>query len=81
MLKLRLKPCGKKRKRSFQFLVMLNKSKRNGKVLYKIGYYNQFLQSFKIDFKFLNNLLKKGLKLTHPLKSFFYKLNILKINI
>ncbi len=78
MLKLRLKPCGNKKKKSFQFLVILNKTKRNGKALYKIGYYNQFIQSFKIDFQVLKNLLKNGLKLTRTLKAFLVKLNILK---
>ncbi len=78
MLKLRVKLCGNKKKKSFQFLVMLNKSKRSGKALYKIGYYNRFLKSFKLDFKTLQNLINNGLQITKPLKSFFYRLNILK---
>jgi ribosomal protein S16 len=77
MLKLRLKPCGNKKKKSFQFLVMINKSKRNGRALFKIGYYNQFTQSFKIDFKTFSSLIKNGLQLSSPIRSFFYGLNIL----
>ena len=78
MLKLRLKPCGNKKKKSFQFLVMLNKSKRNGRAISKIGYYNQFSESFKIDFKTLQSYIKNGLQLSKPLKLFFDRLNILK---
>ncbi len=78
MLRLRIKPCGNKKKKSFQFLVMLNRSKRNGKALYKIGYYNRFIKSLKIDFKSLKNLINNGLHITKQLKSLFYGLNILK---
>ncbi len=76
MLKLRIKLCGNKKKKCFQFLVMLNRSKRDGKAFFKIGYYNPFRKILKIDFKTLKNLIKNGLQITKSLKTFFCRLNI-----
>ena len=55
MLKIRLKKLGKKNKPFYKIVVMQNLSKRNGKAVVDVGYYNPIAHSIKFN----NNLLYK----------------------
>ena len=49
MLKLRLKRLGKKRYPFYRLVVMENTSRRNGRPVDEVGYYNPMTKDYKFD--------------------------------
>jgi len=74
MLKLRLKKIGKKNQPSYRLVIMENRTRRDGRAIDQVGYYNPISKQLKIEaekvIKWLNvgvqptqtalNLLKKA---------------------
>ena len=49
MLKIRLKRMGRKKRPSYRLVVLENKTRRNGKPIEEIGYYNNITKKFCIN--------------------------------
>lgn len=60
MLKIRLKRLGRKKKPCYKIVVMENLSKRDGKSIKEIGYYNPITKSLSIEKNELYLVLKNG---------------------
>ena len=56
MLKIRLKCIGRKNQPNFRLVVMLSTSRREGKPLCELGFYNPITKEIKLD---LENIIKK----------------------
>ncbi len=71
MLKIRLSKTGKRNQPSFRIVVQEAQSKRDGKYLDRLGYYNprQEPAEFKLDKKKYKEWIKKGAKPTPTVKS------------
>ena len=72
MLKLRLKRTGRKRSPSYRLVIMENTSRRDGKPIDEVGYYNPISKSYKFDSEKINKWLNYGVKPTETV------LNLLK---
>jgi len=70
MLKIRLSQVGKKHERSFRIVIVESRSKRDGKAIERIGYYNPKAKDkqFKIDRKRLNYWIKNGGQMTETVR-------------
>jgi len=66
MLKIRLSQVGKKHRHSYRVVITEARSKRDGKTVDQIGYYNPQIQppEFKIKKDRLNYWLKHGAQMT-----------------
>lgn len=78
MLKLRLKKTGRKKQPSFRLVVMENKTRRDGRSIEEVGYYNPITKQSYFDIDKINKWLKNGVKFTQTVESLLKKAEILK---
>jgi small subunit ribosomal protein S16 len=71
MLKLRLKRIGRKRYPAYRLVVMENMTKRDGKPIEEVGYYNPMTKQSKLDPDKIKKWLNYGVK---PTETVFYLL-------
>jgi len=76
MLKIRLNRRGKKNQPSYRVVVIPARSKRNGKYIQSIGFYNPLSKppTIKIDRKAYKQWLQKGAQPTTRVKKLFQKI-------
>ena len=64
MLKIRFKRCGRKKQPFYRIVVMDVRTKRDGKVLEELGFYNPLTKETKINIELIQDKIKKGAQLT-----------------
>jgi small subunit ribosomal protein S16 len=64
MLKLRLKRTGRKRSPSYRLVIMENTSRRDGRPIDEVGYYNPITKQSKFDVEKIKKWLGYGVKPT-----------------
>ena len=77
MLKLRLKRIGRKRQPSYRLVIMENKSRRDGRPIDEVGYYNPITKQFKCDIDKIIKWLKIGVKPTNTVLNLLKKANLI----
>ena len=77
MLKLRLKKTGKKNQPSYRLVVMENRTKRDGRAIDQVGYYNPISKQFSFKTDKIIKWLKVGVKPTDTVSSLLKKANII----
>lgn len=73
MLKIRLKRCGRKKSPTYRIVLMPSQSKRDGRVIEELGYYNPFTKMIKFDREKIMHHIKNGAQLTPTVKNFLNK--------
>jgi small subunit ribosomal protein S16 len=77
MLKLRLKRIGRKRQPSYRLVVMDTKTRRDGRPVEEVGYYNPLTKHSHFDVEKITKWLTVGVKPTETVKNLLRKSNIL----
>lgn len=77
MLKLRLKRVGRKRQPSYRLVVMTNDTRRDGRPIDQVGYYNPITKESKFDNEKIVNWLKQGVKPTETVENLLKKAKII----
>jgi small subunit ribosomal protein S16 len=77
MLKLRLKRTGKKGSPSYRLVIMENTSKRNGKFIEEVGYYNPISKQYNFEVDKIKKWLNYGVKPTETVFYLLKKANII----
>lgn len=72
MLKLRLKRIGRKQAPSYRLVIMENKTRRDGRPIDEVGYYNSISKKYSLESEKIQKWLKEGVKPTKTV------LNLLK---
>lgn len=80
MLKIRFKRCGRKRQPVYRIVVMTSTSKRDGKAIKELGFYNSITKELKLDVPGVVESLNSGVQPTKTVKNLFIKANIIKKN-
>jgi small subunit ribosomal protein S16 len=78
MLKLRLKRTGRKRSPSYRLVLMENITRRDGRPIEELGYYNPITKQFKFDIEKIKKRLKEGVKPTDTVAGLLKKANIIE---
>lgn len=78
MLKLRLKRAGKKRSPSYRLVVMESTSRRDGRPVEEVGYYNPITKQYKFDIDRIKKRLSEGVQPTETVISLLKKAEIIK---
>jgi small subunit ribosomal protein S16 len=78
MLKLRLKRLGKKRYPSYRLVIMENTSRRNGRPIEEVGYYNPITKQYKFDIEKIKKWLNYGVKPTETVFNLLKKAEIIQ---
>lgn len=77
MLKLRLKRVGRKRSPSYRLVIMENTTRRDGRPIDEIGYYNPISKKYKFDTKKIFKWLSYGVKPTPTVLNLLKKAEII----
>jgi len=77
MLKLRLKRTGRKHLPFYRLVVMENLSKRDGRPIEEVGYYDPISKKYKFDANKIQKWLQVGVKPTKRVLSVLKKAEIL----
>ena len=77
MLKLRLKRGGRKRQPAYRLVVMTNDTRRDGRPIDQVGYYNPITKESKFDNDKIVNWLNQGVKPTQTVGNLLKKAKII----
>ena len=69
MLKIRLKKLGRKRKACYRIIAIDSRSKRDGKAIEELGFYNPQNKYKRIDTLKVEQRIKQGAQLTKTVQS------------
>lgn len=78
MLKMRFKRCGRKRQPTYRLVVMSSTSRRDGRPIQELGYYNPLTKETKLDVPNIIQCLEEGVKPTETVKNLLVKAEIIK---
>ena len=76
MLKLRLKRIGRKRSPSYRLVIMENTSRRDGKPVDELGYYNPITKQYNFNIEKIKKWLNYGVKPTETVSNLLKKAQI-----
>jgi small subunit ribosomal protein S16 len=76
MLKLRLKRIGRKRSPSYRLVIMENSSRRDGRPIEEVGYYNPISKNYKLDKEKIQKWLSYGVQPTETVFNLLKKADI-----
>jgi small subunit ribosomal protein S16 len=80
MLKIRLKRTGRKTKPFYRIVLMENLSKRDGKSIAELGFYDPIKKVIKFDKVNLHKYINNGAYPTNTIRHLIYKMLINKID-
>jgi small subunit ribosomal protein S16 len=78
MIKLRLKRFGKKFEASYRIVAMNNDSRRDGRPLEELGFYNPRTDEVKLNTEAVTKRLEQGAQPTKTVRRLLEKANILE---
>jgi small subunit ribosomal protein S16 len=76
MLKLRLKRTGRKRSPSYRLVIMENTTRRDGRPIEEVGYYDPISKNYKLDSEKIQKWLGYGVKPTKTVSNLLKKADI-----
>lgn len=76
MIKLRLKRFGKKREASYRIVAMHSLSRRDGRPLEELGFYNPRTDEVRLDVPGIVRRLQQGAQPTETVRSILRKANV-----
>ncbi|NDJ19771.1 30S ribosomal protein S16 [Myxacorys almedinensis] len=76
MVKLRLKRFGKKREVSYRIVAMQSTTRRDGRPLAEVGFYNPRSDEVRLDVPAIVDWLQKGAQPTETVRSILKKANV-----
>lgn len=77
MLKLRLKRIGRKRSPSYRLVIMENTTRRDGRPIEEVGYYNPISKNCKFDSEKIQKWLSCGAQPTETVANLLKKADII----
>lgn len=78
MLKLRLKRTGRKRSPSYRLVIMENTTRRDGRPIEEVGYYNPISKQYNFEIDKIKKWLSYGVKPTETVFQLLKKSEIIK---
>lgn len=79
MLKLRLKRAGRKRSPSYRLVIMENSSRRDGRPIDEIGFYNPITKQVGFDTSKIEKWLSNGAQPSQTVLSLLSKAKIIQV--
>jgi len=78
MLRLRLKRGGKKRKPIYRIVVMNNTTKRDGKTIDEVGFYNPINKQIRLNVTKIITRLNQGVKPSNTVRNLLVEAGLIK---
>jgi len=80
MLKLRLKKGGRKRQPSYRLVIMEHSTRRDGRPIDQVGYYNPITKQSYFDIEKITKWLSYGVKPTQTVADLLRKAKIIEVD-
>ena len=77
MLKLRLTRTGRKKQPTYRIVVMEHSTRRDGRPIEQVGYYNPFTKEIKVDSEKIRKWLSYGVKPTQTVNDLLKKAKVI----
>lgn len=77
MLKLRLKRTGRKRSPSYRLVIMENTTRRDGKPIDELGYYNPISKNYEFNIEKIKKWLNYGVQPTKTVLTLLKKVEVI----
>ena len=77
MLRLRLKRGGRKRKPIYRIVVMNNTTKRDGKTIDEVGFYNPITKQIRLNVTKVINRLNQGVKPSNTVRNLLVEAGVI----
>ena len=78
MLKLRLKRIGRKRSPSYRLVIMESTSRRDGRPVEEVGYYDPISKNYKFEIEKIQKWLSYGVQPTETVSNLLKKADIIQ---
>nr|YP_010478576.1 ribosomal protein S16 [Chlorobotrys sp.]UVI60881.1 ribosomal protein S16 [Chlorobotrys sp.] len=78
MLKIRLKRCGRKKSPSYRIILIPSQSRRDGRSIEELGYYNPLRNQLIYNEERIQFRLSQGAKPTETVRNFLIKSGIIE---
>nr|YP_009551241.1 ribosomal protein S16 [Vischeria sp. ACOI 3415]YP_010451146.1 ribosomal protein S16 [Vischeria punctata]AOW70920.1 ribosomal protein S16 [Vischeria sp. CAUP Q 202]QAA12168.1 ribosomal protein S16 [Vischeria sp. ACOI 3415]UTV00927.1 ribosomal protein S16 [Vischeria punctata] len=78
MLKIRLKRCGRKKSPSYRIVLIPSQSKRDGRAIEELGYYNPLRNLLVYNKERIQLHLSQGAQPSQTVRNFLIKLGIIE---
>ena len=78
MLKLRLKRTGRKRAPSYRLVIMENTSRRDGRPIDEVGYYDPITKNYNFNIDKIKKWLSYGVKPTETVQNLLKKTQVVE---
>jgi small subunit ribosomal protein S16 len=78
MIKLRLKRFGKKREVSYRIVAVNSTTRRDGRPLAEVGFYNPRSDEVRLNVPVITDWLQKGAQPTETVRSILTKANVIE---
>jgi small subunit ribosomal protein S16 len=79
MLKLRLKRTGRKRSASYRLVIMESTSRRDGRPIDELGYYDPISKKYKFDIEKIQKWLSYGVEPTNTVLGLLKKAKVVTL--
>lgn len=79
MLKLRLKRTGRKRAPSYRLVIMENTSRRDGRPVDEVGYYDPITKNYNFNIDKIKKWLDYGVKPTKTVQNLLKKTQVVEL--
>jgi small subunit ribosomal protein S16 len=79
MLKMRFKRIGRKGQPNYRLVVMPSTSRRDGRPISELGFYNPITKEIKLDFENIIKYLNNGVQPTKTIRNLLIKEKIINI--
>lgn len=78
MLKIRLKRCGRKKSPSYRIVLMASQSRRDGRAIEELGYYNPLRNQLVYNQERIELRLSQGAQPTPTVKNFLIRSGVIE---
>nr|YP_010338584.1 ribosomal protein S16 [Rhodaphanes brevistipitata]UNJ18534.1 ribosomal protein S16 [Rhodaphanes brevistipitata] len=77
MIRIRMKCFGRKQQRTYRIVIMNNKTRRDGKVIEEVGFFNPRTKETRLDLNRITTRLKQGAQPSDTVKYLLSKANLI----
>nr|YP_010463786.1 ribosomal protein S16 [Anemia phyllitidis]UUL71053.1 ribosomal protein S16 [Anemia phyllitidis] len=78
MVKIRLKRCGGKQRATYRIIVIDSRSRREGRAIREVGFYDPQEEQIRLDVLSLNFFLERGAKATETVRDMLRRAEVVK---
>nr|YP_010336050.1 ribosomal protein S16 [Tsunamia transpacifica]QUE27941.1 ribosomal protein S16 [Tsunamia transpacifica]UNJ14456.1 ribosomal protein S16 [Tsunamia transpacifica] len=77
MIRIRMKCFGRKKQKTYRIVIMYSKTRRDGKVIEEVGFFNPITQETRLNLSRIKERLAQGAQPTNTVKNLLRKSQVI----